>query len=564
MVKRVREDDAGIHEPAQKRLRPASIDRISRLSDELILRVLSYLPVSQLAVCQRLSHKYQALAGDSQLWKEQYYNRFVRPRASRLPGLKEAGTSDGRLSFASKASRWLEDEHLVDRRVKTNWKRQYKLRHNWSNGSCAVSEIEVAEQAAVPPILVQMHDGVIYMADHVDGLRAWSAKGERQMVAHCELRGSLPAPPTSLAIDPDATTDGVARVIIGFEDGAFSVYDLNKPEARFVRRYSHEPSTNGVVSAVALSWPYAVSMTATQLLSLYRFDQSCDDSHSEGLLDPPRLLHSLKSCTVWPPLSTSLRTSASSITISVAYALPTYLSGWTVGIQEVKVSPAGDLLESRLASAIDQHYRPLAFSAPPTMHHLSPSTSVSFATSASLELRHIHSKPTSLSYTHPYLLVSHPDNTLTLYLVTSTADSLAISGGSRLWGHTSSVSGAHVGGRGKAVSVSRRGDELRVWELEGGFASSTARKRLATGDLSVQIRPEGTAASTQEITQAGLDLVNRPLSPRTPGPTCTTRPADGTSELTLTRGWIGFDEENVVVLKEQSHGRQALVVYDFS
>ena len=36
------------------------------------------------------------------------------------------------------------------------------------------------------------------------------------------------------------------------------------------------------------------------------------------------------------------------------------------------------------------------------------------------------------------------------------------------------------------------------------------------------------------------------------------------AELTLTRGWIGFDEENVVVLKEQSHGRQALVVYDFT
>jgi hypothetical protein len=32
----------------------------------------------------------------------------------------------------------------------------------------------------------------------------------------------------------------------------------------------------------------------------------------------------------------------------------------------------------------------------------------------------------------------------------------------------------------------------------------------------------------------------------------------------LTRGWIGFDEENVVVLKEQSQGRQALVVYDFT
>jgi len=35
-------------------------------------------------------------------------------------------------------------------------------------------------------------------------------------------------------------------------------------------------------------------------------------------------------------------------------------------------------------------------------------------------------------------------------------------------------------------------------------------------------------------------------------------------ETSLSRGWIGFDEENVVVLKEKSWGAQALVVYDFN
>ena len=36
-----------------KRLCPSSTDHLSRLSDELVLRVLSYLPVSQLVLCQR-------------------------------------------------------------------------------------------------------------------------------------------------------------------------------------------------------------------------------------------------------------------------------------------------------------------------------------------------------------------------------------------------------------------------------------------------------------------------------------------------------------------------------
>ena len=53
MVKR-RADEADLdanHEA--KRIRPAVRDHLSHLSDELLLRVLSCLPVSQLAICQR-------------------------------------------------------------------------------------------------------------------------------------------------------------------------------------------------------------------------------------------------------------------------------------------------------------------------------------------------------------------------------------------------------------------------------------------------------------------------------------------------------------------------------
>ncbi|KAK5172648.1 uncharacterized protein LTR77_002768 [Saxophila tyrrhenica] len=548
--KRAREDGAENQEPPYKRVRPSKVDHLSRLSDELTLRVLSFLPISELLKCQRLSHKYHNIGADSQLWKSHYYNRFVRPRASRLPGIKDIEQRSENLHFASKASRWLDDEHLVRGGRKTNWKRQYKLRHNWSKGSCAVDEIAVAEQATVPPLVVQLHDGIIYTADQ-DSLRAWSAKDERKLLAQRSFTNSRHGPPTSLAVDTTGGEGSTSRLIIGFENGAFGLFYLDSKAGQFTSMYQHEASSNGVISVVTLVWPYAVTMTATQLLSIYSFRSSSEDDSNTKMLDPPRLLHSLRSRTVLPPLSTSLRTNESGIVVSIAYSMPTYLSGWTVGIQEVRIDETGKLLESRLASAIDQHYRSLAFASPPMLHHLPGPAIGALATSTATELRHIHTKPTSLSYTHPYLLVSHPDNTLTLYLVNSTAEALSISAGSRLWGHTSSVSGAHVGGRGKAVSVSRRGDELRIWELEGGFASSAAKRRLATGDLSVQLRPA--KRPPPESSQAGLDLVNT---------------KDGeeaeASELTLTRGWIGFDEENVVVLKEQSQGRQALVVYDFT
>ncbi|KAK0919894.1 hypothetical protein LTR91_010615 [Friedmanniomyces endolithicus] len=563
MVKRALDEVDDIDEGCSKRLKSSVVDRLSRLSDELILRVLSHLPVAQLVVCQRLSPKYQALAEDDQIWKQQYYERFVRPRANRLPGYKEDGSADESTRLAFKASRWLGEEHLVKRGVKSNWKRQYKLRHNWTRGSAVVSEIPVAEEASIPPVLVQMHEKVVYTAD-TDGLRAWSARQEQKMVAKISFAPAVTgSPPTALAIDPQMS-NGMSRITVGFESGAFSVYILDHAGARFRRSYSHLASSNGVISATAVAWPYVVTMTATQLLSLYVFEKPPAHAREQDILDPPRLLHSLKSKTIWPPLSVSLRAVDDSITVSVAYALPTYLSGWTVGLQEVKVSPAGELIESRLAAAISRHYRPLIFSFSPLMQHLSPPSATAATASTSRETRQIHSKPTSLSYTHPYLLVSHPDNTLTIYLVNSTAESLTIGAGSRLWGHTSSVSGAHVGDRGKAVSVSTRGDELRVWELEGGFASSTAKKRLSGSKMSVRIRPEPRLGRTKKSTVRDQCSATQTLSTRGTGSFAIEQRPDEISELTLTRGWVGFDEENVVVLEEQSRGGQALVVYDFT
>ena len=159
-----------------------------------------------------------------------------------------------------------------------------------------------------------------------------------------------------------------------------------------------------------------------------------------------------------------------------------------------------------------------------------------------------------MSYSHPYLLVAHPDNTLSLYLVKSTASTLSIGPGNRLWGHTSSISGAHVGIRGKAVSVSRIGDELRVWDLEGGTASLANRKRFRNGELSIRVQPSKAGDDALD----GQDVENE----RTVG---LRYALDQTfDDSSVNRGWVGFDEQNVIVLREKREGSQALVVYDFT
>ncbi|KAK7512629.1 F-box domain-containing protein [Phyllosticta citriasiana] len=548
MAKRTADALREVGSPPRKRSRGSSdADRLSQLSDETLLRILSYLPIPSLNACQRVSKRFHAIACDSQLWKAAYYNRFVRPRASRLPGIKEVNTA-GHLYFSSKVSKWLDEANLVENGRATNWKRQYKLRHNWSRGACDVAEIPLLEAPSTSPILVHFHDGVIYTADSESGLRAWSAGKNRNLIASIAL-GSQQPNPTCLTVDGKDNSTGSTDVVIGFEDGSFYVYSLSRTARRFRRLYSHPASSNGIVSAVACAWPCLLTMNGMQLMSLYKFPGRQKEEASHEVLDPPRLLYSLRSHTVWPPLSLSIRPSSEDLVASIAYALPTYLSGWTVGIQEMRITSEGKLVDSRLASAENSGFQSLSkrpFDAPSD-----ESSRGTTATSAPT-----YSKPLSLSYTHPYLLSSHPDNTLTLYMAKSTKSSLSIGPGTRLWGHTSSVSGVHVTARGKAVSVSSRGDEIRVWELEGGMGSSSNRKRQPAGELSIRIQPEQKSSLPDELSATDHDRSRISTSLA-----MALRRAD---EWTRTGDWVGFDEENVIVLREWSRGNQALVVYDFT
>ena len=132
-----------------------------------------------------------------------------------------------------------------------------------------------------------------------------------------------------------------------------------------------------------------------------------------------------------------------------------------------------------------------------------------------------------------------------IYLVMSDAEKLTITAGRRLWGHTSSVSGAEVSGRGKAVSISTKGNEIRVWELEDVITSSSSRKP------SIRITPE----------KPDLAVLAGAIARRGDGLGLALHETQ--RELALTRTWVGFDDEQVVVLGERCR-RQILSCYDFT
>lgn len=589
-------DNAGVLQngaatPSSKSSETAE-DRLSQLSDELLIRILHQLPAACVLVCQLISRKWQRLATDPQVWKSLYYTRFVLPRALRLPG-KEGGIGTGAAylpGFASRRSKWLDEEKLLEYtageavggRKRTDWKARYRLRHNWSKGAADIKRIELGSGSGrgsdgdeergrrESRLMVRLVNGIVVTADAREGLRAWDVKAShagREGLASCPLsdRGENSPCPSSLAVDTASGEGLVTGIAVGFSDGGVGIWklklDVGTVFGRFCpwyRRIGHARTVEEKgVSGIAYAHPYLLTISEQQVLSLYGLDikipetadetggssgvSSATEMPSSGDRQPtkrkessalkhdapnPQLLASLRSHTTWPPLSLSIRSTPTTIIASIAYALPTYLSGWSVGLQELHLTPSGEISRSRLASAVDSGFKPL-LSSPSSSSRSSPSPSPAATDGRG---RITTSRPTTLSYAHPYLLASHADNTLGLYLVTSNASELKISKGTTLWGHTSSVAGAQIGGRGKAVSSSARGDELRVWELEGG----TGRKRML-GDRSVRIR------------SGSLDAVDDDV---------------GTGDAK--RGWVGFDEEVVVVMKEDGGGGQSLMIYDFT
>ncbi|KAI9725648.1 MAG: hypothetical protein M1828_002933 [Chrysothrix sp. TS-e1954] len=522
-------------------------DRLSNLSDELILRILHYLPVDSIVTCQRLSQRFDILAGDPQLWKTAYYDRFVRARASRL----RANVPSKDAGFSSKLSRWLDEGDLVRKGHQTNWKRQYKIRHRWANGSCGVKEIPVPERPAMPPLLARLHKGIVYTVDTTVGLKAYAYKDDQKLLGQHVLR--LPKhvedtlKPSSIAVDAQDNTEGTHRVLVGFEDGSYGLYTFDTKENNFVLAYHHPPSSRGALTALAMTWPYVMTLTASQLLSLYRFSHIDSRDH----LSDPVLMTSMQAGAIWPPLSIHMQHRSSSIVASIAYSLPTFSKGWSAGVQELHIDLDGELIHSRIASAIEQGFRPLS-------QYPDQDLSMPASTSDSTDVPYrnpLRTKPISLSYSHPYLLLSHADNTLALYMVNSTDAQLSLSAGKTLWGHTSGIFGAHVGGRGKAVSVSTHGEEVRLWQLEA-TAVRKGQTHSQVHDQSVQVTPElvknnhlGIAPSQDQEQQ----LRTQPIISPPPW-----QPA-------VTRGWVGFDEEHVVVLREHfTNAGQALAIYDFT
>lgn len=462
-----------------------------------------------------------------------------------------------------------------------DWKQQYRLRHNWARGLCEVRHVQVSPvNFALTPIeerrtLVKVVDGLAVTVDMQAGLRAWDLRTQESIAqTTTETDDGICLVPTALALDGGRLFADVLDIMLGFNDGTFGIWRLIVSEGRLSVLYRQDKSYVGRLVSVAYSYPYALAAAELGFISLYSFERPKAEPETElastaagagpssvpveeatkhhggkedgdviedeqpsmfqvysevvrsRTLSHPQVLSSLKSDYSRQPLVLSLRKLKSSAVASIAYSFDT-AGGWAIGIQNFDIRPSGsskpDVITSRVAYTLPAETGHFVTS---TQYRPKCPTCSNFP---DLFLDDDEGGPAKLCYSHPYLLATMHDNTLVLFVVTATEKSFAISNAMKLYGHTSGIADADITPAGTAVSVSERGDEIRVWDLDGHHDST-----------SVEVRPRVNRSSDD-----AEDAV-----------------ASGDAEPR--RNWVGTDNQRVTVLRQTSDGRESLVTYDFT
>ncbi|KAM0460543.1 hypothetical protein ACHAPV_004816 [Trichoderma viride] len=464
-----------------------------------------------------------------------------------------------------------------------DWKQQYRLRHNWARGLCEVRHVQVSPvNFSLTPIeerrtLVKVVDGLAVTVDMQAGLRAWDLRTQESIAqTTTETDDGICLVPTALALDGGRLSADVLDIMLGFNDGTFGIWRLIVSEGRLSVLYRQDKSYVGRLVSVAYSYPYALTAAELGFISLYSFERPKAEPEAELVsattdagtfsvsveeaayikhrggnedgdateeeqpsifqvysevvksrtLSHPQVLSSLKSDYSRQPLVLSLRKLKSSAVASIAYSFDT-AGGWAIGIQNFDIRPSGsskpDVITSRVAYTLPAETGHFVTS---TQYRPKCPTCSNFP---DLFLDDDEGGPAKLCYSHPYLLATMHDNTLVLFVVTATEKSFAISNAMKLYGHTSGIADADITPAGTAVSVSERGDEIRVWDLDGHHDST-----------SVEVRPR----------------VNRGYSDA--------EDAASSEDAEPRRNWVGTDNQRVTVLRQTSDGRESLVTYDFT
>ena len=462
-----------------------------------------------------------------------------------------------RMSGAKRTARLNEyvNERTGNKTLTRDWKSLYKLRHKWSKGSCHYREIPVPSNGQ-PRAFIRIFNGIAITADANCGIRAWAIKDNgRDLLATCKFaKDSLRLSsmrPSALAINYLKSTATSTRFAIGFADGFIRTYTFDIDVCKFACRQAFAAHDEQRIVALVFSSAYTLSMSSSQVVALHRVS---DGNPCFDWLDRPTLLQSLKSHTTGEPISLAFRTHDDQAIISVAYVYLNYLNGWSAGVQELRLTSQGSILQSRIATAQTRSIQ---------SQTTSSSESIRASKGKMDDAISTHSRPLSVAYVHPYLLVNYGDNTLGVHLVRSDNMDIVIGPEMRLWGHTSIVS-VHLGERGKAVTVAG-GRDVRVWELEEGFKMRTSGTKGLGTISSVKVQPllyqKDSAISGNKL--APTPWTKSVFQARSAG-NLGCKMGNSVGDGVAREATVIFDEERLAVLHDSSLSSRLLSIYDFT
>ncbi|KAI9266599.1 hypothetical protein BDA99DRAFT_536021 [Phascolomyces articulosus] len=467
------------------------------LSNELVLHIFSYLSASELAQCAKVNSSWYRLANDDLLWKLLFLRRFRYPL---MVDMKE----DPKL-----LQRWQErTTHNNDfntnnnniKRKRSEWKIVYKTNHNWRLGNCRMTYVDVDEEdekmssitnksitTNTTSSYVQFANDVLYIAYTTAPLiEVWKLKNSGQPTMLRQLETTAPTTEKITCLKLDTSSSGTHRLVAGYTGGGLSVWEITwnnsssnlndgssssnsmSCSATEVAVYTPRTMRTDCIISIGISYPMIITCsspcsttTTTGSSGIYtptdmRLSAFCIDISSRTGQQAARLVYELRSYIHWNPMSIEIDPCNGEINrwrAMVCFGMPVGLNSYTVGIQEIIISKES-LISSRHCTALNEE--DLFFA---------PSSSSSSDHTANTSITEYSQQPiTSISYSEPYLITAHANNTIKQYYVRFADNKLELIFAQTLYGHTSKVSALALDSSiGRLVSGDRFG--LKIWDF---------------------------------------------------------------------------------------------------
>ncbi|GBC07490.1 hypothetical protein RclHR1_00750024 [Rhizophagus clarus] len=333
--------------------------------------------------------------------------------------------------------------------------------------------------------------------EHIDTLR--SGVLHKAITAQ---KSKFPITITCLKLDSNEGKDDTEthKLVAGYSNGGFTIWEIDSLERsnNDVGKWRHReiytlpmisshrmPYTRSQLIACALHFPVLVTCTEDFELSIYFIDCKSDAntlSSDEKLIEQVecRLVHQLRSFVCWAPVEISVEciTGSSQYTsinydtqdswkAVVAYSVPLYGGGWTVGIQEIKFS-ATRLISTRHCSSLPSFIPILSEN-----NFTDDIEQFSFA------------PITTITYNNGQLVTAHCDNTLQVYYVLEQGTKLECRHKCTLYGHTGSVMSVALDEHGKLITGSMD-HSIKIWDLGWNLVKNNERRKSKDYDNDVK------------------------------------------------------------------------------